>query len=132
MRRRWRCAARSPREASACCSTRAIPGPARGCARGVRWHEVEHGTADIVGVPRGVIEHFRGARRSSRSSSAAANTRRAPRQIATLETRRRKDYSVPVHRLRAQWRAHTSHHDAQLAVDLVGETRSGPPRPARR
>ncbi|MDP9383714.1 MAG: relaxase domain-containing protein [Actinomycetota bacterium] len=58
----------------------------------VRWHPVERGTADVIGVPRGVIEHFsrrrprfsrrwpsvvsarRGRRRSRRSRRAAART----------------------------------------------------------
>src|SRR5204863_8461669 len=78
---------------------------------GVRWHEVEHGVADIVGVPREVIEHF-SQRRAEILEHMAARGEHSARaaQIATLETRKAKDYGVPVHRLRAEWRGRAAEH----------------------
>ena len=77
----------------------------------VRWHPVERGTADVVGVPRGVIEHF-SRRRAEILEHMAERGERSARaaQVATLETRRRKDYRVPVDRLRAEWRARAAEH----------------------
>src|SRR4051794_539838 len=78
---------------------------------GVRWHEADNGMADIVGVPRGVIEHFsrRRAEILERMAERGEHSARAA-QIATLETRKAKDYDVPVHRLRADWRARAAEH----------------------
>jgi conjugative relaxase-like TrwC/TraI family protein len=73
---------------------------------GPRWGPVRSGTADLEGVSREVIGHFSRRRaeivahmkeRGERSARAA--------QVATLETRRAKDYGLPVGRLRAEWRA---------------------------
>lgn len=77
----------------------------------VRWHPVERGTADLVGVPRRVIEHF-SRRRAQILEHMADRGERSARaaQIATLETRRRKDYAVPLDRLRADWRARSAEH----------------------
>jgi conjugative relaxase-like TrwC/TraI family protein len=77
----------------------------------VRWHAVERGTADVVGVPRGVIEHF-SRRRAEILEHMAARGEHSGRaaQIATLETRRRKDYAVPRSRLREEWRARSAEH----------------------
>ncbi len=78
---------------------------------GVSWGPVEKGSAEITGIPREVLEHFSRRRREitehlaehGRSSPASA-------EIAALETRKRKDYAVPVDRLREQWRARASEH----------------------
>ncbi len=69
----------------------------------VRWNAVERGTADVAGVPRRVIEHF-SQRRAEILEHMAARGERSARaaQVATLETRRRKEYGVPVDRLRAR------------------------------
>jgi conjugative relaxase-like TrwC/TraI family protein len=77
----------------------------------VRWGAVERGTAEIDGVPRGVIEHF-SRRRAEIVEHMAARGERSARaaQVATLETRRSKDYGVPVARLRAEWRARAAEH----------------------
>jgi Ti-type conjugative transfer relaxase TraA len=78
---------------------------------GLRWQAVEHGTADVVGVPRAVIEHF-SQRRAEILEHMAARGERSARaaQVATLETRRRKEYGVPVDRLREEWRARAAEH----------------------
>lgn len=78
---------------------------------GVRWNAVERGAADVTGVPRRVIEHF-SRRRAEIVELMAARGERSARaaQVATLETRRRKAYGVPVDRLRAQWRARAAEH----------------------
>ncbi|MGH2897641.1 MAG: MobF family relaxase, partial [Solirubrobacteraceae bacterium] len=77
----------------------------------VRWHPVERGTADLVGVPRRVIEHF-SRRRADILEHMADRGEHSARaaQIATLQTRRRKDYAVPLDRLREDWRARSAEH----------------------
>jgi conjugative relaxase-like TrwC/TraI family protein len=78
---------------------------------GVRWRAVEHGTADLEGVPRRVVEHFsqRRAEILELMDSRGESSARAA-QVATLETRRRKQYGVPADRLREQWRARAAEH----------------------
>jgi conjugative relaxase-like TrwC/TraI family protein len=77
----------------------------------VRWLAVERGTADLAGVPRGVIVHF-SQRRAEILEHMAARGERSARaaQIATLETRRTKGHDVPADRLRAAWRARAAEH----------------------
>ncbi len=78
---------------------------------GVQWGPVEKGSAEITGIPDGVLGHFSRRRREilehlaehGRCSPAAA-------EIAALETRKRKGYAVPVDRLREQWRARAAEH----------------------
>ena len=78
---------------------------------GVEWTPVAKGSSEIIGVPRALIHHFsrrreeitlRLARRGQHTSAAA--------EVAALDTRRRKDYGVPVERLRADWRARAQEH----------------------
>jgi Ti-type conjugative transfer relaxase TraA len=96
---------------------------------GLRWHAAENGCADLEGVSRRVIEHFSQRRAEilelmglrGESSARAA-------QVATLETRRRKDYGVPVYRLREQWRARAAEH----GLDRRALTRVLRPLPNRR
>ena len=78
---------------------------------GVRWLAVENGTADIEGVPRSVIAHFSRRRREivEHMRERGVHSARAA-QIATLETRRRKQYGVPAERLRDEWRARAAEH----------------------
>jgi Ti-type conjugative transfer relaxase TraA len=78
---------------------------------GLQWHPVDNGVADIVGVPRDVIEHF-SQRRAEILEHMAARGEHSARaaQVATLETRRAKEHDVPVHRLRADWRARAAEH----------------------
>lgn len=78
----------------------------------LRWTAVERGTADVAGVPRRVIEHF-SRRRAEILEHMAARSESSARaaQVATLETRRRKEYGVPVDRLRAQCRSPLSWKD---------------------
>ena len=87
----------------------------------VRWNPVERGTADVAGVPRRVIEHF-SRRRVEILEHMAARGESSARaaQVATLETRRRKEHGVPVDRLRAQWRARAAEHGlGRLQVQRV-------------
>lgn len=60
-----------------------------------------NGTADVLGVSRAVIEHFSRRRQEilDRMAERGETSARAG-QIATLETRKRKQYGVPVDRLR--------------------------------
>ena len=84
---------------------------------GLRWQAAEHGSADLEGVPRRVIEHFsqRRAEILELMGSRGESSARAA-QVATLETRRRKDYGVPVDRLREQWRARAAEHGLDRAA----------------
>src|SRR5262249_18322181 len=73
---------------------------------GVAWTPVDQGIAEIVGIDAEVREHFsrRRAEIVERLRERGGRTARAA-QIATLETRRSKDYDVPVARIRDEWRA---------------------------
>jgi Ti-type conjugative transfer relaxase TraA len=84
---------------------------------GLEFGPVENGTADLRGVPRPVIEHF-SQRRAEIVELMAVRGERSARaaQIATLETRRRKDYGVPVDRLREEWRARAAEHGFDAAA----------------
>lgn len=75
---------------------------------GVEWQGVENGAADLRGISRGVVEHF-SQRRAEIVDSRGESLARAA-QVATLETRRAKDYRVPVDRLREEWRARAAEH----------------------
>jgi conjugative relaxase-like TrwC/TraI family protein len=93
---------------------------------GVDWGPVHRGSAEIVGVPKPVIRHFsrrrseiitRLAQRGEHSATAA--------RTAALDTRRSKDYGVPVDRLRAEWRARAAEHglDQEGVRRLLGAAR---------
>ena len=84
---------------------------------GVEWPAATHGAADIKGVPRAVIEHFsqRRAEILEHMESRGERSARAA-QVATLETRRQKEYGVPVARLRAEWRARAAEHGLDSAA----------------
>jgi Ti-type conjugative transfer relaxase TraA len=88
---------------------------------GLRWQAVENGTADVEGVPRRVIDHFsrrRGEILELMASRGETSARAA--QVATLETRRCKEYGVPVDRLREQWRARAAEHGlGRVAVSRI-------------
>jgi Ti-type conjugative transfer relaxase TraA len=87
---------------------------------GVEWTPVERGVAEIRGVDRNVVEHFSRRRKEIRERMAKRGGRSArAAQAATLETRRRKDYEVPVNRLREEWRARAAEHG--LDHDAVAE-----------
>src|SRR3954453_9713155 len=77
----------------------------------VEWELARNGTADIVGVPRNVIEHFSTRRAEILEDMAerGEHTARAA-QIATLETRQPKRDGVPIDQLRADWRARAAEH----------------------
>ena len=95
---------------------------------GLRWQPVVHGTADVEGVSRRVVEHFsqRRAEILELMGSRGESSARAA-QVATLESRRRKEYGVPVDRLREQWRARAAEHGLDRAA-LSRVLRPGPER----
>jgi len=78
---------------------------------GVAWGPVEKGTAEIRGIDEPVLRHFsrRRVEIEARLAERGEHTREATR-TAALDTRRRKDYAVPVDRLRAEWRARAAEH----------------------
>src|SRR5690606_1799870 len=71
---------------------------------GVAFTPTVNGYAEIVGVPDKVIELL-SKRRNEIEEELAATGRSAARsaQVATLETRRSKDYSVDADTLTANW-----------------------------
>ncbi len=98
----------------------------------MRWCAVANGTADIQGVPRGVIAHFSRRRREivEYMRERGEHSARAA-QVATLETRRRKEYGVPADRLGDEWRARAAEHglDARRVRRLPYLVRRRPPDP---
>ena len=96
---------------------------------GLHWQAVERGAADVEGVPRRVIDHFsqRRAEILELMGSRGETSARAA-QVATLETRRGKEYGVPVDRLREQWRARAAEH----GLDRLALRRALRPRHERR
>jgi len=94
---------------------------------GLEWGPVRRGQADLTGIPPGVLRAFsrrraeleqRMAERGERSSRAA--------QIAALDTRRAKDYSVAAESLGEEWgeRARTLGLNPEHLRDLLGRTRA--------
>jgi len=94
---------------------------------GVEWGPVRRGQADLAGIPTGVLRAFsrrraeieeRMAERGERSSRAA--------QVAALDTRRAKDYSVAAETLREEWRerARTLGLNPEQLRDLLGRARA--------
>lgn len=81
---------------------------------GVDWEPVRNGAAEISGIDDEVLKHF--SRRSQeireRLDQLGARSARAA-EVAALETRKAKDYNVPVDRLRQEWRARA----AELGLD---------------
>ncbi|MTD43780.1 relaxase domain-containing protein [Conexibacter sp. W3-3-2] len=73
---------------------------------GVEWLAVENGMAEIRGVDPGVLLHFsqRSHEVEEHLNEVGSRGRRA-RELAVLETRKRKDYSVAPDRLHQVWRA---------------------------
>ncbi len=72
---------------------------------GVEWGAVTNGYAEIAGVPERVIEAFSKRRNEIEEVLAeSGNTSARAAQIATLETRKPKDYQVDPDTLFDQWR----------------------------
>jgi Ti-type conjugative transfer relaxase TraA len=96
---------------------------------GLSWGPVEHGTADIEGVPRGVVEHFSQRRAEILRHMAEHGGRSAASaQVAALETRRAKQ-DVNADRLREQWSARAAEHGLtgpRLARILRSQDRAVP------
>ncbi len=72
---------------------------------GVEWGPVRNGIADVRGVPQPVLRAF-SRRRAEIDRALAERGERSARsaQIATLDTRRAKDYEVEPASLRSEWR----------------------------
>lgn len=104
-------------------------------ALGLEWGAVEKGVAELRGIPRSVLEHFsvRRAEILERAAEQGRRSRRA-RQVAAYETRRAKDYGVPLDRLRDQWRARATEHGlsdqsaSSLRLSAAAEFARSPPR----
>jgi len=94
---------------------------------GLEWGPVRRGQADLTGIPPGVLRAFsrrraeleqRMVERGERSSRAA--------QVAALDTRRAKDYTVAAESLGEEWRerARTLGLNPEQLRDLPGRTRA--------
>ena len=72
---------------------------------GVEWNQVEKGAADLQGIPRAVIKEFsrRRAEIEARMEKRGEQSARAA-QVATLDTRRAKDYGLKPEGLLPEWR----------------------------
>lgn len=81
---------------------------------GVEWEPVHNGVAEISGIDDEVLKQFSRRSQEIREHLARVGSRTArSREIATLETRRTKDYNVPTDRLRQEWRSRA----AELGLD---------------
>jgi Ti-type conjugative transfer relaxase TraA len=94
---------------------------------GVAFTPVHNGIADVIGVPENVVRHFskRRAEIVEHMRSRGEHSARAA-QIAALQTRKRKQYDIPVDRLREEWRARAAEHGlgpAELADVLASAER---------
>jgi conjugative relaxase-like TrwC/TraI family protein len=83
-------------------------------ALGVEWEPVRNGMAEISGIDDEVLKHFSRRSQEIRERLAEVGGRSAhAAEVAALETRKTKDYSVPTERLRGEWRARA----AELGLD---------------
>lgn len=72
---------------------------------GLEWGPVDKGLADVVGVPREVIDEFSQRRNEIEEMLAESGyTSARARQTVTLATRKPKDYDIGPETLAAQWR----------------------------
>lgn len=94
---------------------------------GVRFNPSNNGHAEIDGIPAAVIDLF-SKRRNEIEDELAATGRTSARsaQVATLETRKAKDYSVDAETLAARWveEAATLGFDQATARSCVGGDRA--------
>jgi len=90
---------------------------------GVEWGPVHRGQADLAGIPTKVLRAFsrRRAELEQRMAERGESSSRAA-QIAALDTRRAKDYSVAAETLGEEWRerARTLGLNPEQLRDLVG------------
>jgi len=90
---------------------------------GVEWAPVERGVAELRGFDQHVLEHFsrRAQEIEARLHDRGESSARAA-QAAALDTRRRKEYGVPVDRLREEWRARAAEQgfDRRRLDDSLG------------
>ena len=94
---------------------------------GIEWGEVTNGYADIDGVPERVIEAFSKRRTEIEEvMSESGNTSARAAQIATLETRKPKDYLVDPDTLFDQWRTEAAAlgFGAEQVAACIGKRRT--------
>jgi hypothetical protein len=96
---------------------------------GVEWEPVHNGVAEISGIDDEVLKHFSRRSQEIRERLARLGARSAhAAEVAALETRKAKDYNVPTHRLREEWRARASELGLdRQALDLVLDRRGPSP-----
>lgn len=93
---------------------------------GLTWNVAQTGVAEIEGVPRAVRREFSQRRQEIERSMAERGTTSARgAQIATLQTRKSKDYGVQVESLADDWRqrAEALGFDRTYVADVLEEGR---------
>lgn len=93
---------------------------------GLTWNVAQTGVAEIDGVPRAVRREFSQRRQEIERSMAERGTTSARgAQIATLQTRKAKDYGVQVESLADDWRqrAEALGFDPTYVADLLRQGR---------
>jgi hypothetical protein len=91
---------------------------------------LDKGIAEIKGIDEPIRRHFSRRRAEIVASMRDRGGRSAyAAQIAALETRRSKDYNVPVARLRDEWRARAAELglDRERVAGIIGHRRPQPP-----
>ncbi len=83
---------------------------------GVEFGSAVNGTAEAVGVPTELVRHFSRRRQEIEQAMAETGTSSArAAQVATLQTRRAKDYHVQPDQLRDRW------HTEAAGLGVTGE-----------
>jgi len=78
---------------------------------GVEWEPVRNGVSEISGVDPAVLRQFSQRKQELEEHLNQIGRRGArARELAALETRKRKDYGVSADRLRADWRSRAEEH----------------------
>ena len=99
-------------------------------ALGLRFVLRENGLCELADVPRTVLRAFSRRRVEIETELARrGESSRAAAQVATLATRKAKDYGVPAESLAAEWhtRAEALGFDAAARDRLLGRTTPVPP-----
>jgi len=99
---------------------------------GLEWTPVQRGVGEIAGIDPEVRRHFSRRSEEIRERMAERGGRSArSAQIATLETRRAKNYDVPIQRMREEWRARAGEMglDSLALEDVLSRRAPGAPLP---
>jgi conjugative relaxase-like TrwC/TraI family protein len=102
---------------------------------GVEWTRVRRGIAEIAGVPPAVIEHFSQRRAEIRAAMEERGmTGARAAQVAALQTRRAKDYTLAPVSVYERWHARAADHGftREALSALIGGAQEAPIRAQQR